>query len=176
VTRHEYKFSFLSQPVCQSVSISDHSEYEIYQAHVYFYAFCYSFYLNSFYLAYLVSCAQETQQNTAKSFPPTSLVWITMHHCIVHKLTSWNSGWISAHNPVYFEVPLARMGIATDYWRDDWGVRVQVTVVSRIFPSPHHPDRLCGPPSFLSYGYRGLFPLGVRQQGHEANYSHTTNV
>jgi hypothetical protein len=28
----------------------------------------------------------------------------------------------------------------------------------RLFSSPQSLDRLCGPPSFLSNGYRGLFP------------------
>jgi hypothetical protein len=29
-----------------------------------------------------------------------------------------------------------------------------------IFTSPSRPDRLCGPPSLLSNGYRGPFPGG----------------
>jgi hypothetical protein len=51
----------------------------------------------------------------------------------------------------------AAVGIATGYELDDRGVRVLVTVVSRIFFTPHRPDRLWGSPSLLSDGYRGLF-------------------
>jgi hypothetical protein len=40
----------------------------------------------------------------------------------------------------------------------------------RIFSSPYRPDRLLGPPSLLTNGYRGLFP-GVKGQGHEADHS-----
>jgi hypothetical protein len=46
-------------------------------------------------------------------------------------------------------------GIATSYGLDKRGVGVQVPVGSRIFSSPCHPNRLCGPPSLLSTGYRG---------------------
>jgi hypothetical protein len=35
-------------------------------------------------------------------------------------------------------------------------VRLRVPVGSRIFSSPRRPDRLWGPPSLLSNGYRGL--------------------
>jgi hypothetical protein len=52
------------------------------------------------------------------------------------------------------------VGIATGYGLDGRGARVQVPVRSRILTSPYRPDRLCGPPSFLSSGYRGLFPRG----------------
>jgi hypothetical protein len=39
-------------------------------------------------------------------------------------------------------------------------VGVQFPVGSRIFPSPHRPNRLWDPPSLLSSGYRGLFTRG----------------
>jgi hypothetical protein len=47
------------------------------------------------------------------------------------------------------------VGIAIGYGLDDWGVRVQVPVGSRIFSSPRCWDRLWGPPSLISNGYRG---------------------
>jgi hypothetical protein len=50
------------------------------------------------------------------------------------------------------------VGIATGYGLDDRGAGVRIPVGSGIFSSPHRPDRLCGPPSLLSNGYRGLFP------------------
>jgi hypothetical protein len=52
------------------------------------------------------------------------------------------------------------VGIVTSYGLDDRGVGVRVPVGSRIFSSPRRPDRLWGPPSILSNGYRGSFPGG----------------
>jgi hypothetical protein len=47
------------------------------------------------------------------------------------------------------------VSIAIGYGLDDRGVGVQFPVGSRIFSSPRRPDRLWGPPSLLSNGYRG---------------------
>jgi hypothetical protein len=49
-------------------------------------------------------------------------------------------------------------GIATGYGLNNRGGRVPVQVGSRIFISPHRPDRFWGPLSLLYNGYRGLFP------------------
>jgi hypothetical protein len=52
------------------------------------------------------------------------------------------------------------VGIATAYGLDDGGVGVRVPVGLRIFSSPRCSDRLGGPPSLPSNGYRGLFARG----------------
>jgi hypothetical protein len=52
------------------------------------------------------------------------------------------------------------VGIATAYELNDGGVGVRVLVRSRIFYFPRRPDRLWGPRSPLSNGYRWLFPRG----------------
>jgi hypothetical protein len=52
------------------------------------------------------------------------------------------------------------VGIAIAYGLDDRGFGFRIPVASRIFISPYHPDRLCGPPNLLSKGRRGLFPRG----------------
>jgi hypothetical protein len=51
-------------------------------------------------------------------------------------------------------------GTSIDYGLDDRGVGVRVPVESRIVSSPRLADRLWGPPSLLSNGYRCLFPRG----------------
>jgi hypothetical protein len=52
------------------------------------------------------------------------------------------------------------VGIVTGYRLDDRGVGVLVPVGSRIFSSPHRPDRLWVPPSLLSNANREHFPVG----------------
>jgi hypothetical protein len=63
------------------------------------------------------------------------------------------------------------VGIASGYGLNEGGFGVQVPVGSRIFSSPHHPDRLWGPPNLIFNGYQGLFPPGANKPGREADHS-----
>jgi hypothetical protein len=50
------------------------------------------------------------------------------------------------------------VGTEAGYGMNDRRVGVRVPVGSRIFTSQYRPDRLLGPSTLLSNGYRGLFP------------------
>jgi hypothetical protein len=59
--------------------------------------------------------------------------------------------------------------IATGYRLDVWG---SIPGGNKgFFSSTKHPDRLRGPPSLISNGYQGCFPLGVKWMGREADRS-----
>jgi hypothetical protein len=90
---------------------------------------------------------------------------------------------ISVYFSIYFSVSLriylcislcCAVGIATGYGLDDREVGLRVPVGARIFTSPCCPDRLWGPPSFLSSWYRGL-PPGVKRPGSETDHSPPTS-
>jgi hypothetical protein len=68
------------------------------------------------------------------------------------------------------------VGIATDYGLNNCEVGVPVPVGTRIFTSPYHPDRLWGPPEFLSNAYRGAPFPGVKRHGREADNSPPTSA
>jgi hypothetical protein len=67
----------------------------------------------------------------------------------------------------YWQIPStvrsrdSAVGIATGYGLYDRGVEVRVSVGSRIFSSPRHPERPGSPLSLLSNGYRGYSGRGV---------------
>jgi hypothetical protein len=50
--------------------------------------------------------------------------------------------------------------MATGYGLDSQGIGVRVLIEAKFFFSSRRSDRLCGPPSLLSKGYRGSFPSG----------------
>jgi hypothetical protein len=66
------------------------------------------------------------------------------------------------------------VGIATGYGLDDWGVRVQVSVGSRIFSTSSRPALgLTQPPS---QWVAGAFSPGIKRPGREADHSPTTSA
>jgi hypothetical protein len=59
---------------------------------------------------------------------------------------------------------------------DEREVRIRVSVVSKMFSSPHHADRLWGPISLRCNEYGRVLSLGLKQPGLEADHSPTTSV
>jgi hypothetical protein len=69
-----------------------------------------------------------------------------------------------------------RVGIANGYGFDDQGVGVRVPVGAKIFTIPCRPDRLWGPSSHLTNGYRGTLSPGVKRPRREADYLPPTSA
>jgi hypothetical protein len=72
---------------------------------------------------------------------------------------AWDKSEYLRH-PFFLGSRDSAVGIVTGYGLHDRGVRVRVPVASSIFFSPRCLDRLWGPPSLISNGYRSLFPRG----------------
>jgi hypothetical protein len=64
-----------------------------------------------------------------------------------------------AVQPVAIATERFAVGMTTGYGHDR-GFGVRVRVGSTIFSFPSRPDRLWGPPTLISNGYRGLFARG----------------
>jgi hypothetical protein len=61
--------------------------------------------------------------------------------------------------------------IATGNGLDCRGVGVRVPLGLRFFSFPRRPDRLWGPPSFLSMGYCAAIYMGVKRLWRETDHS-----
>jgi hypothetical protein len=66
------------------------------------------------------------------------------------------------------------VGLATGYGLDGRGSFPGRG--KRFVSSPQRPDRLWGPPSHLTNGYRGAFSLVVKRPGSKADYSPPSSV
>jgi hypothetical protein len=61
--------------------------------------------------------------------------------------------------------------IALGYGLDNWGSRVRSSAgAGNFFSLPPPPERLGGPPSFLSNGYQKFFLWGYNGRGREADH------
>jgi hypothetical protein len=68
--------------------------------------------------------------------------------------------WYIVYIYIYIWSRDSAVGIATSYGVDGWGVGVRDSVGARFFSTPRRLNRLWGPHSFVSNGYRELCPQG----------------
>jgi hypothetical protein len=77
----------------------------------------------------------------------------------------------SKYCSMYISIQGSVVGIATGYKLDDWGVGVQVLVVSKIFSFSTSSRLPLGPTQPLIQWLLRLFPRGVKWLGREADHS-----
>jgi hypothetical protein len=110
-----------------------------------------------------ISTGIPTVVTQTSSFPQSlrANTWYLFHILHDHLIIKFLSNYHSYNFPTTFNM-------STGYGLNDRGVGVWVPVGSRIFSSPRRPDRLWGPSTLLSNGYRDLSP-GINWPRHEAD-------
>jgi hypothetical protein len=123
----------------------------------------------------------NTEIELYTSTPPYVIIILWIINFTIFTLYRWNKRITYYLHDSRTELHKIRsrdsvVGVATGYGLDNRVARVRVPAGSRIFNSPYCPDRLLGPSSLLSNGYRRALSPGVKRQGHAANHSPPTSA
>jgi hypothetical protein len=78
------------------------------------------------------------------------------------------SRWTYSTPPPHGFKPLELSHVIYPYGLDG---PISISDSARYFCCPQRPDRLCGPPSVLSTGYRGHFPRWTKRHSRVADHS-----
>jgi hypothetical protein len=116
------------------------------------YLYCYAWVLVTAWMCLLSRCL--TMNVSSGSTIQAIKLNVTVNCCADGQYILWSHDYKNFIN-TYRGCGDSVVGIATGYGLDDRGIGVRVPVGSRIFSFPQRPDRLWGPPSLLSNGYRG---------------------